>query len=196
MTKTLLVPGLDASPAPHWQHWWAATEHDALTVELPRPSAPAPAAWKIELLCMILRHPDSILVGHSLGATLIARLLTAMPQLQVRAVLLVAPAETEGAARIGHFGPIPEARIAVPSTVVASRNDPWMSYSRASALARAWGSDLVDLGFSGHVNVASGFGPWPGGKTLRDDLLLRSAPFRRYAGAPEGAAAALQRYSA
>lgn len=175
MTKTLIVPGLDGSPAPHWQQWWAATEHDAITVELSDPERPMPALWETELAGMILRHPDSILVGHSLGAVLIARLLATWPHLRVRAALLVAPAETEGADRISHFGPIPQVRLDVPTTVVASRNDPWMSFGRARHLARAWGSDLVDMGFAGHINVASGFGPWACGKDLRDDLTLRAA---------------------
>ena len=179
MTKTLIVPGLDGSAAPHWQHWWAATEHDAITVELSDPERPLPALWETELAGMILRHPDSILVGHSLGAVLIARLLATWPHLRVRSALLVAPAETEGADRINHFGPIPQVRLDVPTTVVASRNDPWMSFGRARHLARAWGSDLVDAGFAGHINVASGFGPWTYGKELRDDLALRAAPVPR-----------------
>lgn len=176
MTKTLIVPGLDGSPAPHWQHWWAATDPKALTVDLPDPSHPVPAVWEIELASMVLRHPDSLLVGHSLGAVLIARLLSTWPGLRVRAALLVAPAETEGCRRIGHFGPIPELRLDVPTCVVASRNDPWMSFSRATHLARAWGSTLIDLGQAGHINVASGFGPWPRGKMLRDDLLAQPMP--------------------
>ena len=176
MTKTLIVPGLDGSAAPHWQHWWAATEHDALMVELSEPSRPSPAVWEAELAGMVLRHPDSILVGHSLGAILIARILARWPQLQVRAALLVAPAETEGVDRISRFGPIPQLPFDIPATLVASRNDPWMSISRASQLARAWGGDLVDLGFAGHINVASGFGPWAEGKALRDDLAQRSGP--------------------
>ena len=50
-----------------------------------------------------------------------------------------------------------------------------MRFGRARDLARAWGSDLVDMGLAGHINVASGFGPWPYGKELRDDLDLRAA---------------------
>lgn len=176
MTKTLLVPGLDGSPAPHWQHWWAATEHNALMVDLSNPDRPVPAVWEVELLGAILRHPDSVLVGHSLGAVLIARVLATVPQLRVRAAMLVAPAETEGKARIGQFGRLPQRGLGVPTTLVASRNDPWMSFSRAGQLAAHWGSELVDLGFAGHVNVASGFGPWPGGRRLRDELALRAAP--------------------
>jgi predicted alpha/beta hydrolase family esterase len=87
----------------------------------------------------------------------------------------VAPAETAGSDRIGHFGPIPERPLGVPATVVASRNDPWMRFARTSGLARFWEADLVDLGFAGHVNVAAGYGPWAGGKRLRDGLLYRTA---------------------
>jgi uncharacterized protein len=176
MTKTLIVPGLDGSPAPHWQHWWATTDPCALMVNLSTPSRPAPAVWETELASMILHHPNCILVGHSLGAVLVARILTKWPQLKVRAALLVAPAETAGNDRIGHFGPIPEAPLGVVSKVVASRNDPWMTFARASALAGSWKAELVDLGFAGHVNVDAGYGPWAGGKWLRDDLLQRTLP--------------------
>ncbi len=175
MTKTLIVPGLDGSPDPHWQHWWAATDPKALMVDLSDPGRPVPAVWEIELASMILLHPDSILVGHSLGAVLITRLLATWPDLRVRGALLVAPAETKGNDRIGQFGAIPELRLDIPTTVVASRNDPWMGFDRTAHLAKAWGSDFVDLGCAGHVNVASGFGPWPRGKALRDNLLAATA---------------------
>lgn len=176
MVKTLLVPGLDGSPAPHWQDWWAATDPDALMVDLSDPARPDPARWESELAGSILRHPGAVLVGHSLGAVLIARVLTAWPQLNARAALLVAPAEPAGQPRIQSFAPIRETPLHFPATVVVSRNDPWMRFHRARHLATAWCADLVDLGFAGHINVASGFGPWPLGKTLRDDLLLQSAP--------------------
>jgi predicted alpha/beta hydrolase family esterase len=175
MTKTLIVPGLDGSPAPHWQHWWAATDPTALMVDLSDPSRPVPAVWEIELASMILRHPDSLLVGHSLGVVLIARLLSRWPQLRVRGALLVAPAETKGNDRAGQFGDIPELRLDIPTTLIASRNDPWMGFDRAAHLAQVWGSRLVDHGHVGHINVASGFGPWAAGKALRDNLLAQTA---------------------
>lgn len=176
MTKTLIVPGLDGSPAPHWQHWWALSDPHAITVDLSYPEQPKLQLWETELAGMVLRHPDSILVGHSLGTVLIARLLANWPHLRVRGALLVAPAETSCNPRIAHFGPIPQVRFDIPATVVASRNDPWMSFSRARNLSEAWGAELVDLGFAGHINVAAGYGPWPAAKQLRDDLLRRSAP--------------------
>lgn len=175
MTKTLIIPGLDGSPAPDWQHWWAATDPRALMVDLADPSHPSPAVWETELASTILHHPDCVVVGHSLGAVFVARMLTRWPQLKVRAALLVALAETRGNDRIDHSGPIPESRFDIPTKVVASRNGPWMSFGRAAGLAKAWGSDLVDLGHAGHINVASGFGPWPDGKRLRDDLVAITA---------------------
>lgn len=181
MTKTLIVPGLYGSPAPHWQHWWAATDPTALMVDLSDPARLVPAVWEIELASMILQHPDSILVGHSLGAVLIARLLTTWTHLRVRAALLVAPAENTGNDRIGQFGAIPELALDVQTTLVASRNDPWMSFGRALHLSRVWGSDLVDLEWAGHINVASGFGPRARGKALRDDLLRRTAALPTHA---------------
>lgn len=171
MTRTLIIPGLDGSPAPHWQQWWAATDPTAVMVDLPDPQRPTPAVWEIELAGMILRHPDCVLVGHSLGSVLIARMLAKWPQLRIRAAMLVAPAETAGNDRIGHFGPIPETPLGVPSLVVGSRSDPWMSFARVWHLSNAWGADLEDLGHVGHINIASGFGPWPQGKTFRDRLI-------------------------
>ncbi len=171
MTKTLIIPGLDGSPDPHWQHWWAENDADARIVELSDPESPTPAVWHIELATEILNNPGCVLVGHSLGAVVIAQLLATWPHLDVRAALLVAPAETAGSSRISHFGAIPELRLDIPTTVVASRNDPWMTMHRATHLARAWGSHLVDLGQAGHINVASGFGPWDTGIALRDQLL-------------------------
>lgn len=181
MTKTLIVPGLDGSPAPHWQHWWAATDPSALMVDLSDPTRPVPAMGEAELASMILHHPDCVLVGHSLGAVLISRILTKWPQLEVRAAMLVAPAETSGRERIGRFGPIPDLPLGVPALVVASRNDPWMRYSRATSLARSWGADLADMGQAGHINAASGFGPWLRGNWLRGELLGDSALPQRLA---------------
>lgn len=177
MPKTLLLPGLDGSPAPHWQHWWAATDPSAIMVEQADWSRPTPEAWEAEVAGAILNHPGCILVGHSLGAITAARILTRWPQLHVAAALLVAPADPSRSRRLAAFAQIPARPLGVPATLVASRNDPWMSFDQSADLARDWGADLLDLGHAGHINVASGFVPWPRGLTLRDALLAdRSGP--------------------
>ena len=174
MTKTLILPGLDGSPAPHWQHWWAAIDPTALVVEQHDWTRPTQEAWEAELAGAILQHPNCILVGHSLGAILAARILTRWPQLKVSAALLVAPANPDRSHRLASFAGIPTAALGVPTTLVASRNDPWMSFAHSGALAGVWGAELVDLGFAGHINVASGFGPWAGGLALRDEVARRA----------------------
>lgn len=171
MTKTLIVPGLDGSPAPHWQDWWARHDPDAMIVQMPDPARPVREVWEAALATQILRHPDSILVGHSLGAVTIANLLTRWPGLRVRAALLVTPADPSGSDRIRGFGRLPREPFDVPAVMVASRNDPWMDFETSRKLAEDWDAELYDIGHAGHVNAASGFGPWPFAMTLRDGLL-------------------------
>lgn len=175
MEKTLLVPGVGGADAGHWMTWWERQEAGAIRADLTDPDHPVPAVWEFELTALILEHPGAILVGHGLGAVTIVRILAGWPHLPVGAVLLVAPCATEDITRIRSFGPIPEAPLAVPALLVASRNDPSMPFDRSSRLADAWGADLVDLGEAGHVDALAGFGPWPGGMALRDTLRRRAA---------------------
>lgn len=178
MVTTLLIPGLDGSPPPHWQHWWAETDSSAKVVEQRSWSAPSPEAWLATIAMAAMIHPGAVLVGHSLGVVAIARLLSEWPQVQVRGALLVAPAEPSRSLRTAGFGHVAERALGVPVIVAASRNDPWMEQDRARRLSEAWGADFVDMGDAGHINVASGFGPWPEGQALRDVLLLASGGAR------------------
>ena len=171
MTKTLIVPGLDGSQAPHWQDWWARTDPDAMLLEMGDPTRPVREVWEATLAAHVMAHPDSILVGHSLGAVTIAHLLGRWPGLRVRAALLVAPADPVLSERTRRFGRLPRERFDVPSILVASRDDPWMSFDLSRQMADTWGAELHDIGHAGHINAASGFGPWPAGKALRDGLI-------------------------
>ena len=54
--------------------------------------------------------------------------------------------------------------------MVASRDDPYVTLARAEGFARAWGSRLVVLGAAGHINADSGYGEWPEGRRLLDEL--------------------------
>lgn len=170
MRRTLIVPGLDASPAPHWQHWLAVHDPLALTVELSDPACPDPARWEEELAATVIHHPGAVLVCHSLGAVLTVKLLEQWPELPVGGLVLVAPADTLEHDRIAHFGAIPELALPVPSLVAASRNDPWMGFDRSRHLAEQWGSGFIDMGYAGHINTAAGFGPWAGVLSLRDRM--------------------------
>ncbi len=173
MTTTLLVPGLDGSTGGHWQQWWRENDRDAMMVEFTDLGDPVPVAMEMELISAILDHPDAILVGHSLGAVLIARVMAEWPQLNVAGALLVAPADPVDHPRIYRFDPVSELALGVPATVVISQNDPLMSQVRAKSLAKAWKARVIDLGMAGHINLAADYGPWPLGFALRDDLVRR-----------------------
>ena len=70
------------------------------------------------------------------------------------------------------FEPVPQVRLPFRSIVVASDADPYVSLQRAREYAAAWGSELVVLSKAGHINVASGHGPWSEGF----DMLARLRP--------------------
>ena len=67
--------------------------------------------------------------------------------------------------------PVPRTALPFPSIVAASRNDPLAGYDRVADLASDWGSALVDLGEVGHLNPASGFGPWRRAESLLKHLI-------------------------
>lgn len=71
------------------------------------------------------------------------------------------------------FAPLPLDPLPFPSVLVASSNDPYCRLERAKALAEAWHSTLVEAGDAGHINGASGHGPWPEG-VLRFGTFLQS----------------------
>jgi Predicted esterase of the alpha/beta hydrolase fold len=177
MMRTIIVPGLHGSPSPHWQHWWHMTDRFSMLVDQPDWLARDAASWDLRIARAIHANPGALVVAHSLGVVSVARLALAWPQLRIGGALLVAPADVErgiGGERLGHFGPIPREKLPFPSIVVASHNDPWMTFARARAFAADWEADFVDLGGAGHVNVASGFGPWPAGKALLRELQRKS----------------------
>jgi hypothetical protein len=65
---------------------------------------------------------------------------------------------------------MPQQRLSFPSIVVASETDPYVAIDRAEEFSRSWGSRFVNLGPAGHINVASGHGPWNQGLLLLEEL--------------------------
>jgi uncharacterized protein len=68
------------------------------------------------------------------------------------------------------FVPIPAARLPFQSILVASGNDPYLPIEVAMRMARWWGSEFADVGRQGHINIASGHGPWAAGERLLERL--------------------------
>jgi len=170
MATTLIIPGIYGSTGAHWQNWWLRHDPNAVLVEQADWDRPCPSAWADALIDAVRAHPYAWLVAHSLGAPLVARVAAERLDLQIAGALLVAPADldawNDAPDTLRVFGAMPLAPLPFPSLMVASRNDPCMRFRRARDFAAAWGSRFVDYGRAGHVNVASGFGPWPDGPRL------------------------------
>lgn len=167
----LIVPGLRDHVAQHWQTLLAA--------ELPR-VALVPPMGREDLACasrvLAIEHAAQkidgpvVIVAHSGGCVMLAHW-AQMTRRPVLGALLAVPPDFErpmpegyptlGELHAGGWLPVPRARLPFPSIVAASRNDPLARFERIEALARDWGSTLVDLGEVGHLNPASGYGPWP-----------------------------------
>ena len=67
--------------------------------------------------------------------------------------------------------PIPREPLPFPSIVAASTNDALGSEPEVRALAGAWGSRYREIGAVGHLNPASGFGPWPEAQALIQQVM-------------------------
>ena len=167
---TLIVPGLHGSGAGHWQHWWQHDQSQAVLVEQADWSNPDETRWTQALERAIVARPGSLIVAHSLGAILVAKLARGRVASMIAGALLVAPADISRTSARHHrtyeFGTMPQDILPFPSIVVASHNDPYMPFAKIQTLAQAWGSRLHDLGHVGHINVQSGFGRWSDGYLL------------------------------
>jgi len=158
--RLVIVPGLRGSGAGHWQTWLQGQIADAVRVEQDDWGAPDLERWSDRIADTLgsLGPGPHVIVAHSFGCLASVHLAARRPMPDIAQVLLVAPAEPD---RFGVAQVLPQSRLAVPSCMVASDNDPWMSAARAHAWALRWGSSWINLGNAGHINVDSGYGPFP-----------------------------------
>jgi predicted alpha/beta hydrolase family esterase len=177
----LMVPGFNGSEPEHWQSRWEAALDEVERVQQEHWDTPELDTWLTVLVHHVKRRPGAILVGHSLGATLIAHLALRHPDLEVGGALLVAPADPDvrrsRVPGIASFGPLPIEPLGFPAILVASRTDPHMAQDRARIVANLWEAAFVDAGDAGHINVASGHGAWPEGLHWLARLQIRQRAF-------------------
>lgn len=164
----LVIPGLAGSEEEHWQARWAGRLPNGRIVAQDDWHKPTPAAWCgriVEAVSAATR--PVILIAHSLGVVASVEAVPDLPPGVVRGALFVAFPDVEETPNLPDcvraFAPVPREPLTFPSLVVASRNDPYCTYERAEDFAFSWGAEMVDAGESGHINVASGHGPWPEG---------------------------------
>jgi hypothetical protein len=181
MNATILfVPGLRDHVADHWQTLLAAEVPGSRTVP-PLEYDKLSLAARVAALDAALAAIDGpvILAAHSAGVLIVAHWAQAASR-PIKGALLATPPDIETPLPNGYptydellsngWMPVPVARLPFRSIVAASDNDPLASAESAAALARAWRSEVASLGAVGHLNPASGFGPWPAAMALLEAL--------------------------
>jgi hypothetical protein len=163
----LIIPGLGNSGPDHWQSRWEAKLSSARRVAQADWEHPSFEDWTQRIAAAIdAAQKPVILIAHSLGVIASVHA-TAKLGDKIAGGFLVAPPSERAMTAIpaidSRFAPIPTAPLPFPSVLVASRDDPYSSFGEAEDLAYAWGSAHADAGFSGHINIKSGYGPWPEG---------------------------------
>ena len=173
----LILPGLGNSGPGHWQRRWAERFSTGRVVEQDDWDNPDLRDWTASIVEAVeAADQPVVLVAHSLAVSALVHAAARLPQGKVRGAFLVSPPDHEGAPiprAAASFGNVPLDPLPFPSLLVASTNDPLVSPRRAADMATGWGSELHFAGEAGHINVASGHGPWPEGLLMFTRLMQR-----------------------
>lgn len=172
----LIVPGVRDHVAEHWQ---TLLEEQLRASGVPVHSVPPLENDKLNCAARVAAFEHAlaaiagsvIVVAHSGGVLVLAHWALTDRHERIRGALLATPPDfdsplpaaypTQDILRANGWLPIPRARLPFPSIVAASSNDALATPEAVAAMARDWGAELVDLGPVGHLNPASGHGPWP-----------------------------------
>ena len=167
MAKTLIVPGLRNSGPTHWQSWFESQLPDTRRVSQADWVSPCLSEWAARVREEIDAIGEPLwIVAHSFGCLASVTAGFVRPE-QILGALLVAPADPQ---RFGEPTVLLEEKLQFPSLVVASSNDPWVKADAAQYWAEQWGSEYLNIGQAGHINIDSGHGPWPEGFRLFEQL--------------------------
>ncbi|MGB8697068.1 alpha/beta hydrolase [Acinetobacter sp.] len=172
MIHTVIVPGVGGSEPAHWQSWLQRQLMSCSRVQQKDWNNPVLETWISEFVNTVAPIQGKIqIVAHSFGCLTTVAALAQHPELnqKIKNLILVAPANP---ARFGEAGFARDSqqdyqsyfhqlKIEVPTTLLISENDPWLNFEDAQCLAQAWKLNPINLGQVGHINIASGFGPFP-----------------------------------
>ena len=172
MIHTVIVPGVGGSEHDHWQSWLQRQLKSCSRVQQQDWNKPVLHAWVEQFVKTVQAIQEPIqIVAHSFGCLTTVAALAQHPELnqKIKNLVLVAPANP---ARFGDAGFARESqndyqqyfhqlKLQVPTQMIISENDPWLNFQDALQLAKTWKIRPKNLGQVGHINVASGFGPFP-----------------------------------
>jgi predicted alpha/beta hydrolase family esterase len=174
----LFVPGLGNSGPEHWQTRWEQKLSTGRRVEQNDWERPSLKEWTGRIVDEAEKSRRAgrpvILIAHSLGSLAAVHAAPLLAATKIAGAYLITPPSDASIASVPEvdpaFVPAPMVRLAFPSVLVASRTNPYAPLADSEAKAQAWGSVFVDAGDAGHIDAASGHGPWPEG-------LMRFATF-------------------
>lgn len=172
MIHTVIVPGVGGSEHDHWQSWLQRQLKSCSRVQQQDWNKPRLHEWIEQFIKTVQSIQEPIqIVAHSFGCLTTVAALAQHPELNqnIKNLVLVAPANP---ARFGDAGFARDSqndyqqyfhqlKLQVPTQMIISENDPWLNFQDALQLAKAWKIRPKNLGQVGHINVASGFGPFP-----------------------------------
>ena len=173
MIHTVIVPGVGGSEVNHWQSWLQKQLISCSRVQQHDWNFPVLQTWITEFVKTLstIQEDNIQVVAHSFGCLTTVAALAQHPELnrKIKNLVLVAPANPLrfGEAGFAHNSSnnyqtyFHQLKIQVPTTLIISENDPWLNYIDALKLANSWKLIPINLGQVGHINVASGFGPFP-----------------------------------
>ncbi len=171
MYSTVFVAGYGNSEPQHWQKLWFEKTQNAYWVEQTNWDKPNRKLW-VETLNETLLHVKGpiLIVAHSIGChTVVEWVREYYTNQNIIGALLVAPPDTQRIdfpkEIVGYENP-PMKPLPFKSIAVLSSNDPYALLDRAEALAASWGSELLEVGAYGHINLASNLGEWEKGKEI------------------------------
>jgi predicted alpha/beta hydrolase family esterase len=172
----VIVPGLRGEVAEHWQTLLAGTlaaaGREVRTVP-PLTRDPFSREARVAALEGVVSEVSGaiVLIAHSAGCITTAHWAQRHRTSQVRGALLATPPDLDTpmhephpspeVLREGGWLPVPRAPLPFPSVVAVSSDDPLARFDVAVELAKDWGSRIAEIGAAGHLNPASGYGPWP-----------------------------------
>ncbi|MFF2364391.1 RBBP9/YdeN family alpha/beta hydrolase [Streptomyces sp. NPDC058122] len=177
----VIVPGLREHLADHWQTLLADRLTEAVRTVPPLTEDGLSREARVAALDKVISETEGpvVLVAHSAGVITTVHWAQG-DTTRVRGALLATPPDfgtplpagypTPDVLQENGWTPVPRTPLPFPSIVAASANDPLGTAERVAELAREWGGTLVELGEVGHLNPASGHGPWPRAEELLRDV--------------------------
>lgn len=185
--KTLIVPGLHNSGPDHWQTWLEGHISCVSRVNQDDWRRPVISQWAKNVKDAIESSEERIiLVAHSFGVLASIVAASVVPE-RIAGALYVAPADPSrfsitgerinqdsSELETGLYDLMPIQKLGYPVILAASTNDSCMSFKRTTWWSKKWGARLISLGDAGHVNSEAGFGRWPHGLELYNNVLNRS----------------------